>query len=156
MELPDENDAVDSWPAEKSLWERFLADPEIGEAERSEIHARLATILAASATDGMGLGDDAFLASPGGEPLQVQPGWAFFRSVPADAKPSQADVFFTVAAVLHALRLRMNDEDALMQFEHSRRLISPENFARFNDPAVQAALLRAARRRELNYGTTRG
>lgn len=152
MELPDETDAVDSWPAEKSLWERFLAEPGIADTEYSEIHARLATILAASATGGLGLGKDAFLASPSGEPLEVQSGWAFFRSVPADVKPSQADVFFTVAAVLHALRLRMNDDDGLMQFEHSRRLISPENFARFNDPAVQAALLRAARRRELNYG----
>lgn len=67
-----------------------------------------------------------------------------------------AAVLLSTAALLQAVRTAKDnsDETSLRTslFQHS--LICPESFTRFNDAAIQAALLRAAYPSELNYSVS--
>jgi hypothetical protein len=115
----------------------------------------------AEASDVGGLVDDVFLpALKGGslsfsspERLQLAPGFVFWRTLSPDQvkAATQAEVYVTVLAVLHSLRSRSAEGGLLVQHEHNRTVLSPANFARFNDAVIQAALLRAAFPRELDY-----
>jgi hypothetical protein len=154
IELPDQTDPPDSWPSEEVLLSELGERDDLPEDQLAAVRERLALLTSASAPEGRGLDGDAFLPSAvSGEPLRLSKGFAFFgRDEHALWKhASHADVYFTMTAVLHGLRLRSTDGDSLRQFEHSRRVIGPENFARFTDGVVQAALLRAAKRQEINY-----
>jgi hypothetical protein len=65
---------------------------------------------------------------------------------------SQAEVFYSISSVLQALRSpKARAPDAIQSNWFQQTILDPENFSRFNDGAVQASLLRAARPEELNY-----
>ena len=62
-------------------------------------------------------------------------------------------VLLSIAALLQASRIaKSKSDDTSLRtglFQHA--LICPESFTRFNDPVIQAALLRASYPPELNY-----
>lgn len=93
------------------------------------------------------------------EPLRLQPNFAFWKfkyamdSSNGERTPSQADVFFSVSAILHNLRLNRKLKHAALTQDHNWTVISPRNFARYNDAVLQASILRCALPRELDYSS---
>jgi hypothetical protein len=98
-----------------------------------------------------GLLNELFLPAMNGAQLTLRPGFAFWRFPYDKDLASQADVYFSVAAVLH----RWREEHARSVGDFSRRYgrvtISPKNFYRYNDGIIQACILRAAGQGELDY-----
>jgi hypothetical protein len=93
--------------------------------------------------------DDLFLKAATGEVLKLRNTFAFWVGLGLSTdKSSQADVYWTIQAILHDLR--MKNDKGLATTYHST-LISPVCFDRFNDGVIQACLLRAAKAIELNY-----
>jgi hypothetical protein len=85
-------------------------------------------------------------------PLVLNQGFAFWPSGYA-AGSFQSEAVFTFSALLqHA---RTSEEVPQLRQLHSPMLmqvkLDPENFARFNDPLLQACILRCARASELDY-----
>jgi hypothetical protein len=138
------------------LIEQGVEDPDA----LAEIAARRRQIEEAEASDVGGLTDDVFLPAvkdgtlslTDPDRLTLAPGFVFWRGVKPELieTATQAEVYLTVLAVLHSLR-RKNAGGMLVQHEHNRTVLAPANLARFNDAVVQAALLRAALPRELDY-----
>ena len=63
-------------------------------------------------------------------------------------------MYFTISSVLQKLRASApgtNSVRAIRSNWFQQTLLSPANFGRFNDGAIQASILRAALPRELNY-----
>lgn len=101
--------------------------------------------------------NDLFVAV-GDHPLQIQPGFVFWppkASASVERPSSQADVYFTVASVLQALRTNPpNPEGRALRtnwFQQTR--LDPANLGRFSDGVIQASILRAARPVEIDYST---
>jgi len=97
--------------------------------------------------------DDLFWTNGNGPPLKVQPGFVFADRAKTGSY-LQADVFFTVSSVLQKLRaagVGGSGSRGIRANWFQQTLLSPENFGRFNDGAIQASLLRAGSPRELNY-----
>lgn len=95
--------------------------------------------------------DDLFVANDGVTTLKLQQGFAFWPSV--FTGNSQADVFYTISAVMQQLRTAPASagEQALRTNWLQQTLLSPENFGRFNDGIIQASILRGAKAAELDY-----
>jgi hypothetical protein len=92
-----------------------------------------------------------FLCSPNGHLLALRPTFAFWSDMKNldTKKATQADVYWTVHAVIHDLRTR-SDDKGLGSTYHTT-LISPACFDRYNDGVIQASILRSASPAELNY-----
>ena len=137
----------------KSVWdiekEKLSAFSEI-EDPLSDTPERLPNLLAARAkTLEAASSDDLFLTSAKGEPLKLRETFAFWTNLGLNTqKASQADVYWTIQAILHDLRIK--SDSGLATTYHST-LISPVCFDRYNDGVIQACLLRAAKPIELNY-----
>ena len=56
-----------------------------------------------------------------------------------------------VSSVLHNLRAGVPGKPKLSYTTYERAVLSPDNFQRFNDGVIHAAVLRAARGYELSY-----
>lgn len=97
------------------------------------------------------LTNDLFVANDGVATLKLQQGFAFWPRV--FAGNSQADVFYTISAVMQELRTApaAAGDQALRTNWLQQTLLSPENFGRFNDGIIQASILRGARAAELDY-----
>ena len=146
---PSEN--VNAWSAELD----FLQDESNRSAPTgvSDVFAKRAELLASPSY----LTDDLFLDNGDEQQLKIQPGFVFWGSDKATNAGKQADVFFTISSVLQQLRaLPVHKERAIRSNWVQQSLLSPENFARFNDGVVQAALLRAAKPEEMNYASEPG
>lgn len=85
--------------------------------------------------------------------LTLNPNFAFwkFRFENLPGKPTQDEVFFTMATVLHNFRYSAEGRYALFSLPGHGYVLDPLNFGRFNDPVIQAAILRAAKGVELDY-----
>jgi hypothetical protein len=126
----------------------------------AEIEARQAIIGGAEASSVGGLIEDVFLpavnngtlAFDAPERLRLAPGFVYWRRLVDDRLKgaTQAEVYVTILALLYSLR-RGSGRGALVQYEHNRTVLAPANFVRFNDGVIQAAILRAALPRELDY-----
>lgn len=83
--------------------------------------------------------------------LKIQSGFAFWSK--KRSKATQADVFFTVASVVQSLRAQPPGAkgNGLKNNWLQQTLVAPENFGRYNDGVIQAALLRACSPAELQY-----
>jgi hypothetical protein len=94
-----------------------------------------------------------FLPSSDGQPLKLRRTFAFWSDLGFDKsrllKDNQADVYWTIQAVLHDLR-NASENKGLATTYHTT-LISPANFDRYNDGVIQACLLRAAHPVEMDY-----
>jgi hypothetical protein len=111
----------------------------------SSFQARYALLEAEDGTP-----DNLFLQKPDGQPLKLRKSFVFWIDFPLDiVAATQADVYWTISAILHDLRLESAGK-SLGSVYHTT-LISPVCFDRFNDGVIQACLLRAALPAELNY-----
>jgi hypothetical protein len=150
--LPDDAPGrVQPWAEERDILlrirEQLIGDKDAGEL----IEKRLGILDSSSARDGLGLLNELFWPSSSNEvPLRLRPNFAFWRFEYED-QTSQADVYFTIAAILHYRRSGTATRIALTDHEHHRVVLSPRCFDQFNDGVIQASLLRAAHRSELNY-----
>jgi hypothetical protein len=99
---------------------------------------------------GSGMTSDLFWPDGAEQPLQLRPNFSFF-DFQSPSTATQAEIFFVMSSILHQLRINPPGTRRLIQGEHQRTLIAPNSFYQFNDGIVQAALLRAARRAELDY-----
>jgi hypothetical protein len=163
--LPAElNPASSPWPSERRLLGEIIDHIEgLGDgpvrAAIDEIEARRQQIDDAGASEGEGLTRTAFLpqavdgavfpAQP--KAMELHDNFVFWRGIPRELKqhPTQAEVYLTLVAILH--HQRDGGGGALVQHEYNGAVLAPANFGRFNDGVVQAAILRAARPRELDY-----
>lgn len=93
-------------------------------------------------------GDELFLEGCNGA-LKLRNNFAFWP-VEKCNNASQADVFVTAAALLENMR-NGDAKNKLINDVHSHSVIGTETFGRYNDGVIQAAILRAAYREELNY-----
>jgi hypothetical protein len=138
-----------AWHRERELLARMRGIGQVPEELLDFVDTRLALLRSERTI----LYDDLFWNNEDGPPLKVQPGFVFADR--ATTGPYlQADVFFTVSSVLQKLRAAGVSGTALRGIRANwfqQTLLSPENFGRFNDGAIQASLLRATSPRELNY-----
>ncbi len=107
--------------------------------------------------EGNGLTDrHTFLPSFDGSSLQMSPGFLLWKTKTAlSGDDLGAGVLLTVSVFLEACRsgAAKDGDTSLVSGLFQQTLISPANFTRFNDPAIQAALLRAAYKSELNFAS---
>ena len=90
-----------------------------------------------------------FLPKVNGESLKLRQTFAFWSSIGvATEAATQADVYWTIQAILHDLRGKV---DGGLGSVYHTTVISPTCFDRYNDGIIQAALLRSAMPLELNY-----
>lgn len=119
-----------------------------------EVPVRLSDrLIEIRAGDGLS-GELTFLPSFAGNALAMSPGFLLWKiGTPISGTDLGASVLMTVAAFLEACRSAetKNSETSLVSGLFQQTLIAPANFTRFNDPAIQAALLRSAYRSELNF-----
>jgi hypothetical protein len=139
-----------TWDRERKLIEELLVKCEAGES-REILEGRRDLIRQASDGNVRGLSDNLFWANSGRSELKLRHGFAFFPLNLNPTKATQADVYFTITAVLHARRSARGEKDSLFQQEHIRKVLSPRCFDRFNDGVIQSSLLRAAVLPELDY-----
>jgi hypothetical protein len=83
--------------------------------------------------------------------LVINKNFAFYRFDGYKDNASQSDVYFTIAIILNALRNSTDQNRKIVNSHFVRTLLEPNNFNRYNDGIIQAALLRAAHSKELNY-----
>jgi hypothetical protein len=138
-----------AWAAELNL----LVAPEVTGLITTElrpvIEARIARLRRASSP----MADDLFLPNAQA-PLCLQPGFVFWpKNIPGQLGYRQADVFFTIAAVLQRLRANafVPGNRRIISNWFQQTILAPGNFGRFNDDVIQASLLRAAYPYELNF-----
>lgn len=143
-------DAPNAWNAELSLLDAVanagtVLDPDLA-ARRSRLRRT-----------SVALETELFVANTGTDALNLQAGFAFWSPELTGGKHTQADVFYTISAVLQGLRTAEGGvgRKTLRTEWFYRTLLSPENFGRFNDAIIQASLLRAARPSELDYTDNR-
>jgi hypothetical protein len=87
--------------------------------------------------------------------LRINKNFAFYKFQGYRDNASQSDVYFTIAIILNSLR-NSNDLNRKIANSHFvRTLLEPNNFNRYNDGIIQAALMRAAHSKELNYDLDR-
>ncbi len=121
----------------------------VPDALRETVKARIARLRKTSEA----MRDDLFLPTAAGRSLRLQPGFAFWPDVVPRRPHSQADVFFTIAAILQQLRANAHRTvpSAIKSNWFQQTILAPENFGRFNDDIIQASILRAAYPFEMNY-----
>jgi hypothetical protein len=146
------------WYDERLFHQRSLKSQEFSDMDaslREFLEARVEWLGNAESKQVIGMQEQLFLPRVNKglsfEQLQLRPGFVFWKFFDWKSRNfSQADVFFTISAILHKLRER-NPRKWLCQNEHVRTLLSPGCFGRFNDGVIQASLLRAASHHELDY-----
>lgn len=145
-------------PERRSPWENeittlnLLAGEDITAKTKSQINNRLG--LLKRSKNQSGLRDNLFWPSTETEKeLHIRPGFTFW-DFKYGREATQADVYFTISAVLHDWRLNRRK---LMFSQSGSQIgaISPRTFLRFNDGVIQAAILRASLRGELNFSQSR-
>lgn len=144
-----------SWSLEMELLKKLLALSDQGtqfEKAIPYLKGRLTALENAPDKKVGGLVNDVFLKNPINDAvLKINRSFAFFDFEEYHDNASQADIFFTISAVINNLRHSTNKDRRIIQEEHIRTLLDPINFNRFDDGIIQAAILRAASPNELNY-----
>lgn len=86
------------------------------------------------------------------QPLRLRETFAFWRD-PYEAGPCHAEVLATIAVILQRARedRKVAEPHRLATSTYRHVALHPDNFSRFNDGVVQAALLRCAYPSELDY-----
>jgi hypothetical protein len=85
------------------------------------------------------------------EELAIRRNSAFYNQPKYEKNVSQSDVYFNISFVMNRLRNSEDNSHNLIQSTFVRNLISPSNLNRFNDGIIQASILRACEKEELNY-----
>ncbi len=91
------------------------------------------------------------------EMLRLRPDFAYWDFPYEETGVHLPAVFLTVAAILQNAREASfnSPDDRLATDAFQQVVLDPENFARYNDGVIQAALLRAAHPSELDYSSER-
>jgi hypothetical protein len=90
-------------------------------------------------------------------PLRLRPDFAYWNFKYKEEDINLPAVFLTIAAILQNAREANfeSQKDRLGTDAFQQVVLDPENFARYNDGVIQAALLRAAHPGELDYSSER-
>jgi len=132
----------------KKLEARYPNDQDFLKAIRS----RKQMLASALNQDERGLGENLFWRRPfDAQILKLRPNFAFWDFPYDNLSITQADVYFTIISILHALRQSEGAHPGRLEQGHHHAIISPRCFDRFNDGVVQASFLRAAKPVELDY-----
>lgn len=148
MVLPSSTDQ-NAWDEELD----FLQTPTIKETLELQCptwYEKRIQILQSSST----ITDNLFIEANSGSELSLQHGFVFWPDGLPSEKHSQADVYYTVSSVVQRLRAnatKPGESHALKSRWFHHTIIDPANFVRFNDDIIQASLLRACKRSELNF-----
>jgi hypothetical protein len=121
---------------------------------RAALEERILALRTAQGATERGLANKLFWPSKSGRELTLRHGFVYFQQSEISGQASQGDVYFAISSVLHNLRWGHGVKSTLRQTEYERRVLSPLCFDRFNDGVVQAALLRAAIRPEIDYSAS--
>ncbi|MEV7757868.1 hypothetical protein [Microbacterium sp. NPDC089184] len=118
----------------------------------SALTSRINELIEEAPSDDMAL----FAASDygaAGSALQLNPNFAFWDSgTMADAGGATDDeIYFTMATVMHHFRYAAEGQYALFGLPGHSYVLSPLTFGRFNDPIIQACILRTTQGGELDY-----
>ncbi|MEZ0487010.1 hypothetical protein [Fibrella aquatica] len=142
-----------SWLQEKDFCKQLIENLEQGDLrqEIAAINARIEVIDNSMSVQEKGLSNHLFYPDTNGNELSLRKGFAFFDFLGYHQDVSQADVYFTISAVVNNLRESKELRQCLTQSEYVRNVIEPGNFNRFNDGIIQACILRAANPSELSY-----
>ncbi len=101
---------------------------------------------------------NSFLNSPRGNPLTLSEGFLFFEKDSTIAKKyadvPQSALYLTISSVLQCAREHKDPTKRLCPSGYESVVLGPECFLRFNDPVLQACLLRACRPSELDYSAS--
>ncbi|WPO48675.1 hypothetical protein [Pseudomonas sp. S1Bt23] len=99
-----------------------------------------------------------FLHSPRGEPLKLSEGFLFFAEGSDIAarydEVGESTLYLTISAVLQCAREHKEHTKRLCPNGYESVVLGPECFLRFNDPILQACLLRASLPPELDYSAS--
>ncbi|MCH4295916.1 hypothetical protein MJ923_16540 [Shewanella sp. 3B26] len=89
------------------------------------------------------------------EQLKITEGFVFFNGI-FDSRIdelSQCETLMAITSALQTAREHKDDDKCLRPTSYQSVVISPENFLRFNDPILQASILRASLPSELDYSS---
>ncbi|TSC34445.1 hypothetical protein [Corallococcus sp. Z5C101001] len=153
LPLPDPSAVTrNAWDDETALLQKLLESPS-NDALRAKLEKRRDSLDAAKSEKQRGLQTNLFWPSENDESLMLSPGFVFLPTGFDVSSASQADVYSMIRCLLHSLRTKGKDgrEPALRQHPLHRKVLDVGVFYRFNDPALQAAILRAAAPAELDY-----
>jgi hypothetical protein len=154
IEFPEEQKNL-SWSQEIDLISDLIETSEADSSIQSAtpfLRERLSILHNATDSKVGGLTNEVFLRNPTSKSrMSINKNFAFFDFDGYHDKVSQADIYFTISAVLNNLRVPGNTSKRIIQEEHVRTVLHPVNFNRFDDGIIQSALLRTARPAELNY-----
>ncbi len=104
-----------------------------------------------------GLVNNAFVTNPiTNNEFKINPSFAFFKFDNYYSSISHADIYFVVSSILNRLRNGEVANKTIYNSYYHRTVLDPENFSRFNDGILQAALLRATNYTELGYDVDTG
>lgn len=106
-----------------------------------------------------GLNDNTFIGRGDdlSQPLKLRPDFAFWPPFYSEEQRTTAAVLATIGTILQNAREgNFHDEKFRLATDAFQQVIlNPENFTRYNDGVIQAALLRCARSGELDYSRER-
>ena len=147
---------VTPWDEEAEFL-RHLAERDNSATAQEQIGQRVADLRRAQSSEVRGLETNLFWGKPAGGELEIRPGFAFVDFDYSTKLLSQAEVYLVVLATMHRLRTvsRGGNPPPFSQQVHARGILSPKVFERYNDGAIQAAFLRAARSSELDYSLSK-
>lgn len=141
LNCPNEK-ANSSWKVERKFWESIIDKAEDTDELYKFAKARRQILLKNKET--IGLCNEAFLLKFNNERLRLRKGFAFWNFKYSEAETFQSEVYFTIASIINNLEHKdTNEKYSLKQTNYIRNLISPDNFHRYNDGIIQAAILRA-------------
>lgn len=139
-----------AWARERKFllkFQEFVDDEDLF----NEIQTRISYLENSVSRTEKGMANGLFFNSVfDGAPLHLRKNYAFLKYTEYHGNVSQADVYFTVNAIVHKLR-NNKSSPKLQQTEYVRILLDPLNFNRFNDGIIQASFLRSCNINELCY-----
>ena len=110
------------------------------------------------AADEIGKSFNRLLNSPQGHPLKLSEGFLFFAKdstiATKYAEVEQSTIYLTISSVLQSAREHKDPTKRLFPSGYESVVLGPECFLRFNDPVLQACLLRACLPSELDYSAS--
>jgi len=164
MMLPVSEHRSTSWVREADEFRKiaaFLESQEPSHEKDIKLHfvsERLKFLREATSDLKRGVGDNIYLPTPDGKQLFLRKSFAFWNSTENSTEClNQGIVHYTIASVLQGLRhgKSRDNSNAPLQESYIVNQLSPMAFDRYNDGIIQAALLRNAKPKELDFSKDR-
>jgi hypothetical protein len=141
--------------------ESFLEELQALRNIQLQLGAPFAARLERLAGSAHGLGNAVFMPLDDNlvKEMRLRPDFAYWDGFYVEENDTNAAVLATVGALLQNAREGKkftSESDRLATDAFQQVILNPENFTRYNDGAIQAALLRCARPSELDYSREEG